>query len=240
MHNVRTIYLKELRSFFYSPMAYIFLVVFALVNGYFFTNTFFLIKQCDMRALRALFNITPLIFLFFIPAISMSLIARERNLGTMEIISTLPLKNHEFVLGKYLAVVSLILIGLLVTFVHFFTLINVGTNVDYGAAFCGYFGLALVGALYASAGTFASSLTDNQVVSFIIAVFIVIVFFLMDKLLIFVPSGMAGLVQFLSVDYHLTSISRGVIDTRNLIYFGSVIGFFLFLTIQILEVRKWK
>ena len=135
---------------------------------------------------------------------------------------------------------SRILIGLLVTFVHFFTLVNVGTNVDYGAAFCGYFGLALVGALYASAGTFASSLTDNQVVSFIIAVFIVIVFWLMDKLLIFVPSGMAGLVQFLSVDYHLTSISRGVIDTRNLIYFGSVIGFFLFLTIQILEVRKWK
>jgi len=237
MDNVKTIYLKELRSFFYSPMAYIFLVVFALVNGYFFTNTFFLINQSDMRAL---FNITPLIFLFFIPAISMSLIARERNLGTMEIISTLPLRNHEFVIGKYLAVVSLILIGLLVTFVHFFTLINVGTNVDYGAAFCGYFGLALVGALYASAGIFASSLTDNQVVSFIIAVFIVIVFWLMDKLLIFVPSGMAGLVQFLSVDYHLTSISRGVIDTRNLIYFGSVIGFFLFLTIQILGVRKWK
>ena len=237
MLNIKTISLKELRSFFYSPMAYIFLVVFSLVNGYFFTNTFFLINQSDMRAL---FNITPLIFLFFIPAISMSLIARERNLGTMEIISTLPLKNHEFVIGKYLAVVSLILIGLLVTFVHFFTLINVGTNVDYGAAFCGYFGLALVGALYASAGTFASSLTDNQVVSFIIAVFIVIVFWLMDKLLIFVPSGMAGLVQFLSVDYHLTSISRGVIDTRNLIYFGSVIGFFLFLTIQILGVRKWK
>ena len=237
MLNIKTIYLKELRSFFYSPMAYIFLVVFALVNGYFFTNTFFLINQSDMRAL---FNITPLIFLFFIPAISMSLIARERNLGTMEIISTLPLKNHEFVLGKYLAVVSLILIGLLVTFIHFFTLINVGTNVDYGAAFCGYFGLALVGALYASAGTFASSLTDNQVVSFIIAVFIVIVFWLMDKLLIFVPSGMAGLVQFLSVDYHLTSISRGVIDTRNLIYFGSVIGFFLFLTIQILGVKKWR
>ena len=237
MLNIKTIYLKELRSFFYSPMAYIFLVVFALVNGYFFTNTFFLINQSDMRAL---FNITPLIFLFFIPAISMSLIARERNLGTMEIISTLPLKNHEFVIGKYLAVVSLILIGLLVTFVHFFTLVNVGTNVDYGAAFCGYFGLALVGALYASAGIFASSLTDNQVVSFIIAVFIVIVFWLMDKLLIFVPSGMAGLVQFLSVDYHLTSISRGVIDTRNLIYFGSVIGFFLFLTIQILGVKKWR
>jgi len=237
MHNVKTVFLKELSSFFYSPMAYIFLVVFALVNGYFFTNTFFLYDQSDMRAL---FNITPLIFLFFIPAISMSLIARERNLGTMEIISTLPLKNHEFVLGKYLAAVSLILIGLLVTLVHFVTLMSVGINIDYGAAFCGYFGLAMAGALYASAGTFASSVTDNQVVSFIIAVFIVLVFWLMDKMLFFVPSGLAGIVQFLSVDYHLTSISRGVIDTRNLIYFGSVIGFFLFLTNKVLEIRKWK
>ena len=237
MHNVKTVFLKELSSFFYSPMAYIFLVVFALVNGYFFTNTFFLYDQSDMRAL---FNITPLVFLFFIPAISMSLIARERNLGTMEIISTLPLKNHEFVLGKYLAAVSLILIGLLVTLVHFVTLMSVGTNIDYGAAFCGYIGLAMAGALYASAGTFASSVTDNQVVSFIIAVFIVLVFWLMDKMLFFVPSGLAGIVQFLSVDYHLTSISRGVIDTRNLIYFGSVIGFFLFLTNKVLEIRKWK
>ena len=237
MHNVKTVFLKELRSFFYSPMAYIFLVVFALVNGYFFTNTFFLYDQSDMRAL---FNITPLIFLFFIPAISMSLIARERNLGTMEIISTLPLKNHEFVLGKYLAVVSLILIGLLVTFVHFFTLINVGTNVDYGAAFCGYFGLALVGALYASAGTFASSLTDNQVVSFIIAIAIVFVFWLMDKMLIFVPDSLAGIVQYMSVEFHLSNISRGVIDTRNLIYFSSVIGFFLFLTTRLVESRRWN
>ena len=99
MHNVKTVFLKELSSFFYSPMAYIFLVVFALVNGYFFTNTFFLYDQSDMRAL---FNITPLIFLFFIPAISMSLIARERNLGTMEIISTLPLRTMSLYWGSTL------------------------------------------------------------------------------------------------------------------------------------------
>ena len=89
MHNVLTIYRKELSSFFTSPMAYIFLVIFALVNGYFFTNTFFLYNQSDMRAL---FGIVPLVYLFFIPAVSMSLISREKSLGTIEIISTLPLQ----------------------------------------------------------------------------------------------------------------------------------------------------
>lgn len=237
MHNVKTIYLREIRSFFNSPMAYIFLVIFAVVNGYFFMNTFFLYDQSDMRAL---FSIIPLVYLFFIPAVTMGLIARENNLGTMEIVSTLPLHYTEFVAGKFLAALSLILLGLLATVVHLITLMSVGTNIDYGAVFSGYFGLALVGAVYAAIGTFSSSVTDNQVVAFIIGVFIVLVFFLLDKLLLFVPSTLAGLIQYLSVDYHYSNISRGVIDTRNLIYFASVIGFFLYLTVQNLEVRKWR
>jgi len=218
-------------------MAYIFLVIFAVVNGYFFMNTFFLYDQSDMRAL---FSIIPLVYLFFIPAVTMGLIARENNLGTMEIVSTLPLHYTEFVAGKFLAALSLILLGLLATVVHLITLMSVGTNIDYGAVFSGYFGLALVGAVYAAIGTFSSSVTDNQVVAFIIGVFIVLVFFLLDKLLLFVPSTLAGLIQYLSVDYHYSNISRGVIDTRNLIYFASVIGFFLYLTVQNLEVRKWR
>lgn len=237
MRNVKTIYLREIGSFFNSPMAYIFLVIFAVVNGYFFMNTFFLYDQSDMRAL---FSIVPLVYLFFIPAVSMGLIARENNLGTMEIVSTLPLHYTEFVAGKFLAALSLILLGLLATVVHFITLVSVGTNIDYGAVFSGYFGLALVGAVYAAIGTFASSVTDNQVVAFIIGVFIVLIFFLLDKLLLFVPATLAGLIQYLSVDYHYSNISRGVIDTRNLIYFASVIGFFLYLTVQNLEVRKWR
>lgn len=237
MANVKAIYLKELRAFFNSPMAYIFLVIFAVVNGYFFTNTFFLFGQSDMRAL---FNIVPLVYLFFIPAVAMGLIARERNIGTIEIINTLPLKTGEFVIGKFLAALTLILAALAVTLIHFITLVNVGENVDTGAVISGYIGLALAGGLYAAVGTFASSLTENQVVAFIIGVFIVLVFWLMDKMLIFVPSGLAGLVQYLAVDYHLSNISRGVIDTRNLVYFLSVIGFFLYLTVQSLDVRKWR
>ena len=237
MRNLKAVYFKELKSYFNSPMAYIFLVIFSVINGYYFTRTFFLFNQSDMRSL---FNIIPLIYLFFIPAVTMNLIAREKNLGTMEVISTLPLKDIDFVVGKFLAAFSLVATGLLVTLIHFFTLTQVGTNVDYGAVFTGYLGLALAGAVYSSVGTFASSITDNPVVAFIIGIFIVLVFFLMDKMLMFVPIYLTGIIQYLSVDYHLSNISRGVIDSRNLVYFSSVVGFFLFTTVQILEIRKWK
>jgi ABC-2 type transport system permease protein len=237
MRNLKAIYFREMRSYFNSPMAYIFLVILSVINGYFFTRTFFLFNQSDMRSL---FNIIPLVYLFFIPAITMSLIAREKNLGTMEVMSTLPLKDLDFVAGKFLAALSLVLVGLLITLVHFFTLIQVGTNIDYGAVFTGYLGLALAGAVYSSVGTFASGVTDNQVVAFIIGIFIVIIFFLMDKMLIFVPVSLTGIIQYLSVDYHLSNISRGVIDSRNLIYFASIVSFFLFMTVRVLEIRKWR
>ena len=237
MNSIKIILMRELRSYFNSPMAYIFLVVFAIVNGYFFTNTFFLFNQSNMRAL---FNIIPLVYLFFIPAVTMSLIAREKNIGTMEVMATLPIKDIDFVIGKFMSALSLIIIGLGITLVHFFTLMNVGTNIDYGAVFTGYIGLIMLGAVYAAVGTFASSITDNQVISFIIGVFVVLVFFLMDKMLLFEPSALSGLIQYLSVDFHLSNISRGVIDSRNIIYFASLVGFFLFMTVRVLEIRKWR
>lgn len=237
MLNIRMIFRRELQSFFNSPMAYIFLVIFAVVSGYFFTNTFFLFGQSD---LRVLFDMIPLVYLFFIPALSMGLIARENNIGTMETISTLPLKTYEFVIGKFLAGFCLILLGLLATSIHFITLVSVGTNIDYGAIFSGYLGLALMGATFTSIGIYASSVTDNQVVAFIIGVFLVLVFYMLDKTLVFAPQSIVGIIQFLAVDYHLSNISRGVIDSRNIIYFLSMIGFFIYLTIQTLEVRRWR
>ena len=237
MNNFKAIYLKELKSYFDSPMAYIFLVLFAVLNGYFFTNTFFLIGQSD---LRVMFNIVPVVYLFFVPAISMGLIARERNIGTIEVISTLPIADREFVLGKYLAAVTLIVVGLLFTAVHFITLAKVGTSIDYGAVITGYLGLILVGAFYAAVGTFASSLTENQVVSLIIAISIIIVFYIMDKLLIFIPVSLSGIIQYISVDYHLSNISRGVIDSRNLVYFAGMIWLFLVMTIRVIGIRKWR
>jgi|TARA_B100001245_G_C22879925_1_gene423149 ABC-2 type transport system permease protein len=237
MHNTRSIFHREIRGFFNTPMAYIFLVIFSVFNGYFFTSTFFLYNQSD---LRSLFSVVPMVYLIFVPAISMGLIARENNIGTMETIATLPIKTYEFVLGKYFAAVVLILLGLLATIIHFITLVKFGAKIDYGALFTGYIGLALVGSMYASIGIFASSITDNQVVAFIIGVFIVLVFFLMGFFLPLVPTNFAGIVQYISVDYHYSNISRGVIDSRNIVYFLSVIGFFLIMTVQSLESRKWS
>ena len=237
MFNIRIIIRREIQSFFNSPMAYIFLVIFAIVSGYFFTNTFFLFGQSD---LRVLFDMIPLVYLFFIPAVSMGLIARENNIGTMETISTMPLSTYEFVIGKFLAGFCLIMFGLLATSIHFITLVFVGTNIDYGAIFSGYLGLALMGATFTSIGIYASSVTENQVVAFIIGVFLVLVFYMLDKTLVFAPQSIVGIIQFLAVDYHLSNISRGVIDSRNIIYFLSMIGFFIYLTIQTLEVRRWK
>ena len=237
MYNIQIILRREIQSFFNIPMAYIFLVIFAIVSGYFFTNTFFLFGQSD---LRVLFDMIPLVYLFFIPAVSMGLIARENNIGTMETISTMPLNTYEFVIGKFLAGLSLIMLGLFATSIHFITLVAVGTNVDYGAIFSGYLGLALMGATFTSIGIYASSVTENQVVAFIIGVFLVLVFYMLDKTLVFAPQSIVGIIQFLAVDYHLSNISRGVIDSRNIIYFLSMIGFFIYLTIQTLEVRRWK
>ena len=237
MHNLRIIYSREIKMFFNTPMAYIFLGVLVLVNGYFFTTTFFLIKQSD---LRQLFDTISLIYIIFIPAITMGLIARENASGTIEIMSTLPIKNSEFVLGKYLAACSLIGVGLLLTLFHYFTLINVGTNIDHGAILCGYFGLMLLGGLYASIGIFFSSITDNQVIAMIASATLVFSFFLIGKMLFFMPSWMSQFFQYVSIDFHLSNITRGVIDSRNIIYFGSLIWFFLSLTSQTISKNKWS
>lgn len=238
MNNIKHIFKKEVGSYFNSPMAYIFLVIFAIVNSFFFTNIFFKINQSD---LRTLFNIIPLVYLFFIPAICMGLIAKEKNTGTMEVLTTLPITDRQLVIGKFLSALFLIFVGLLFTFIQLYTLIQTGTDIDYGAIFTGYLGLLLLGAVYSSIGIFASSVSNDQIVAFIIGVFLVLVFYLMDKtILLFTPPFMASFIQYLAVDYHLTNISRGVIDSRNIIYFLSVISFFLFMTIRLLESRKWK
>ena len=237
MHNIMAIFRKEMNAFFSSPMAYIFLVVFALINGYFFNIQFFLINESDMRVL---FSIIPIVYLFFIPAVSMGLISREKGIGTIEIISTLPIEDRDIVIGKYLSAVALITIALFSTSLHFITLATFGNSIDYGAVFTGYLGLILVGSVYASIGMFSSAVTDNQVISFIIGIAIIFVFRLFDKVLIFMPDLIAGTIQYLSVEYHLSNISRGVIDTRNIIYFGSIIGFFLFLTTRLVESRRWS
>ena len=237
MNSMLNIYRRELSNFFNSPMAYITLVVFLLIGGWFFTSTFFLINESD---LRNLFGVIPIVYIFFIPAITMSLIAKERSDNTMEFLTTLPIREIDIVVGKWLAAVTLIAVALAFTLVHFVTLLFVGTNVDVGALASGYLGLLLVGAVYAAVGTFGSSVTDNQITAFIVSFLIIFLFFIVDKFLFFVPGFMTSFLQYLSIDYHLSNISRGVIDSRNLIYFISATAFFLLISTRILEMRKWR
>lgn len=235
--NIGLIYKKEISSFFNSAVAYITLIVFLLLAGWFSMNTFFLINQ---SGLRQLFSIVPIIYLAFIPAITMNLIAEEKNVGTLEFLTTMPISDSEIVIGKFLASVALIGIALLFTFTQLFTVLMIGNNVDVGALICGYIGLLLLGGAYTAIGIFASSVTDNQIVAFIVSFLIIAIFFILDKILLFVPGFLSTFFEYLSTGYHFESISRGVIDSRNIIYFASVITFFLLLSIRILKMRKWR
>ncbi len=228
---------NELRNFFHSASAYVVLVVFLLITGWFFASPLFLIGQAE---LRSLFDTIPWIFLLFIPAITMSSITKEKTTGTLETLATLPLKESQIIMGKYWAALLLTMIGILFTVVHFATIVALGTNIDYGAILCGYLGLILIGAVYSAIGIFTSSLTNNQIVAFIISFLFIFFFVIIEYILIFLPGTLVEIFQYLSIGYHFSNISRGVIDTRNIIYFLSLIIFFLRLAVISLETRKWK
>ena len=237
MNYAKIIAAKELKGYFTSPAAYIVLVIFLLLSGWFFASPLFLSNTSD---LRSLFGIVPIIYLFFIPAVTMNLISREKSTGTLETITTFPVTETQIIMGKFWASLILIAIGLLFTLIHFFTIMLLGTNVDYGVIFCGYLGLLLLGALYSAIGLFTSSISNNPIVAFIISFFIVFFLFIIQYSLFFIPPFLAGVFQYISSAYHFDNISRGVIDTRNLVYFASGTALFLKLSITILTSRKWK
>jgi ABC-2 type transport system permease protein len=237
-HPEKLIARKEYSGYFNHPTAYVVLVVFLLISGYFFSSTLFLNNEANMRLLFE--TVIPLIFLFFIPAVTMGLISRERNTGSFELLTTLPLSDTEIVLGKFYAALRLVLAGLAFTLIHVLTILILGENVDYGALFCGYLGLVLLAAVNTSIGIFASSLTGDQIVAFIIAFLITMVFYVIYILLPLIPPSLVGVFQYVSFFYHLKNISRGVIDTRNLVYFISLTLIFLRLAVVTMESRKWR
>jgi gliding motility-associated transport system permease protein len=235
LSNVAPIYKRELRSYFNSPAAYVVIIVFLAVLGWFFTSNLFL---ANVASLRVVFELVPLIFLFFVPAVTMRLLAEEKKSGTLELLTTKPVRDVEIVLGKFLAAWTLLLTALIPTLLYLVTIMSLG-NVDLGPILCGYIGLLLMGGVYIALGILASSLTENQIVAFILSFLMVFVLFMLDKILIYVPEAFTSTIEFLAIDYHFSSIVRGVIDTRNLIYFGSLLGFSLYLATVSLERRKW-
>jgi ABC-2 type transport system permease protein len=233
--TVGAIYRRELRSFFNSPVAYVVIIVFLAILGWFFTSNFFL---ANVATMRVVFDMIPFLFLFFVPAVTMRLFAEETKSGTLELLTTKPVRDVEIVLAKFLAALSLLAAALLPTLVYLITVASLG-RLDLGPALTGYLGLLLMGSVFIGFGMLASSLTDNQIVAFILGFLLVFLFFMFDKVLMYAPAGVAGVLEFLSVDHHFANMARGVIDSRNLVYFASAVGFTLYLTTLSLERRKW-
>jgi ABC-2 type transport system permease protein len=235
LSNVGPIYRREIRSYFNSPVAYVVIVVFLAIVGWYFSNNLFLMNTASMRIV---FELVPLVFLFFVPAVTMRLLAEEKKSGTLELLTTKPVRDVEIVLGKFLAAWTLLAATLAPTLIYLVTLMFLGSP-DLGPVIAGYLGLMLTGGVYIAIGIFASSLTENQIVAFLIGLVIILGFFLADKVLLYVPVAIAPAVEYLGIDYHFSSIARGVIDSRDIIYFGSVLGFALMMATASLERRKW-
>ncbi len=225
---------RELFAYFTSPVAYIVMGLFLAFSGFLFFSIFFLMNRAD---LRPFFTNLPLLFAFFIPAITMRLFAEEQKTGTMETLMTLPVSTLEVVAGKFLAAVKFSIIMILPTISYAITASFFGT-VDIGATVCGYIGAALLATSFCSVGIFASSITKNQIVAFFVAFTICILLAMVDQFLLFLPAGAVNFFQFLSAGSHFTSISRGIIDSRDVIYFASISAVFFLLTVNTLNAQK--
>lgn len=237
---------KEISSFLSSLIGYITIIVFLLINGLFLFvfPTNFNILDFGYSNIDGLFMIGPFVFLFLIPAITMRLFADERNRGTIEFLLTNPLTDLEIVMAKYLAGLLLVIFALIPTLIYFGTVYYMGMpvgNIDQGGMWGSYIGLLLLGSAFVAIGMFTSSITDNQIVSFVSSVvltgFIYIGFDLIYELELFGPIDL--FIKNLGMSTHFASLSRGVIDSRDVLYFLSVDALFILLTKFSLETRKW-
>lgn len=224
---------KELNSFFASPIGYLVIAVFLLINGLFLWvfKGEFNILNAGFADLNAFFFIAPWFFLFLIPAITMRSFSDEFRLGTIEILKTKPLTDWQIVLGKYLGALTLIILALTPTLMYVFSIINLGNpvgNLDMGSTIGSYIGLLFLASAYTSVGLFTSTLSNNQIVAFILAV--IISFFMYYGFEAIADLNLLDNIQNLGMKEHFNSISRGVIDSRDIIYFVSVTVLFLFLT----------
>ncbi|MDR9374748.1 MAG: gliding motility-associated ABC transporter permease subunit GldF [Schleiferiaceae bacterium] len=237
---------KEIRSFFGSIIGYLVIIVYLLINGVFlwiFPGEFNLL-DAEYASLRNLFTLSPWVFLFLIPALTMRLFADEKKAGTMELLLTKPLTDWQIVGAKYLAGVLLVFFALLPTLLYFYSVYQLGNpvgNLDMGGSIGSYLGLLFLGAGFVSIGLFASALTDNQIVSFLLGVFLCFFFYYgFDRIAGLALFGAADLfIMNLGINEHYTSMSRGVIDSRDLLYFLSLIALFFGATRLVIQSRKW-
>lgn len=240
-----SIYRKELTAYFSSLIAYITLGVFLLVLGLFvwvFNDTSIL--AYNYAGLNQLFTITPLVFTFLIPAITMRSFAEEKQNGTIELLATKPLSDFQIIMAKYLAAASLILIALVPTLIYVYSVYQLGSpkgNLDIGATIGSYVALICLVGAFVAIGIFSSTVTNNQIVAFVLGTFLCFfvywAFYYISRTPIFV-GRLDDIIEKLGISYHFESLSRGVVDSRNLLYFASIIVFFLAATGTVFKISK--
>lgn len=241
MKHIWIICKREINAFFDSLMAYIILIVFLGLSGIFTWllgggDVFFV----GQASLSSFFNVAFWTLFFFIPAITMRMMAEEERAGTMELLATKPISHFQIVAGKWLAAWLLVVISLALTLPYYITVANLGP-IDHGATISGYIALLLVSGVYTSIGIFASSLTSNQIVAFIVSLFIAFFFqMLFSQLATILPDMAANVAQYLSLNTHYQTMTRGVIGLSNIVYLITLILLgFLFATISIRR-RAWR
>ncbi|MDL2262915.1 gliding motility-associated ABC transporter permease subunit GldF [Bacteroidales bacterium OttesenSCG-928-I21] len=241
-----TLFIKEIKDFFSSITGYLVIVIYLLINSLFmwiFRGSFN-IFYVGLANIDTLFVISPWVFLFLVPAITMNMFAGEFKSGTMELLLTRPLTEFQIVFSKYLASVVLVLIAILPTIFYLLSinlLADPVGNVDFGAIFGSYVGLFFLTAIYSAIGLFASSLSKNTIISFLLSAIMCYIFFLGFESFaqLILVGKYSDFVISLGINDHYRSMSRGVIDTRDIVYFFSVIAIFIFVTKLRLESRKW-
>jgi ABC-2 type transport system permease protein len=230
MKTIWIITTRELNSFFDSLVAFIIIILFLGFSGFFTWISGSDIFMVGQASLRSFFGIAYWTLFFFIPALTMRVIAEEKKTGTIEMLLTKAVTDRQVIIGKYLATMILIIIALLFTLPYVITVSKIG-NIDAGGVVCGYLALILMSAAYSSIGIFASSITNNQIVAFLSALFIGLFFHIIFEI---IASGMTGflgqVINSLSVTVHFESLARGVVDSKDLVYFGSIIFMGLFLS----------
>lgn len=240
MSNTLAIFKRELKSYFSSSVGFVFIIFYILVSNsfFFFVQDFFKQGQVSMRYY---FAALPWIFLFFVPAVTMRLWAEEKKLGTLEVLLTMPLREIEVVLGKFLASFVFILVALLCSLTIPITLMLLGKP-DIGVMVGSYVGALLLGAAYLAIGLFISSLAENQVVAFIISLAVIFCLLLTGVAPVYMNQlgAVARVCEYVSLLSHFNNVTRGVIDSRDVIYYLSIIALFLWLNVKNIEARKWR
>jgi ABC-2 type transport system permease protein len=237
MTNTLLIARRELRSYFNSPIAYIVIVAFLVVAGWMYFSSLFLIGRADMRMF---FQPTPfspaMLFVILVPALTMRLIAEERKSGTIELLTTMPITDAQVILGKFLAAVALIATALGLTLFYAVSVWFLGP-LDWGPVVSGYLGMLLFAAALIAVGLLASTFTDDQIVAFILSFMICFALYYVFWLGFFVPAGLGDVVRWISVSSHLENMARGVIDTRDVLYYLTVAAGSLYVAVYSLGRR---